>query len=94
MYKQLIINCDVHQSYNLVPGYKIHKTTKQAVYYTHTYTHTHTHTHTHTQTHTHTHTGVVAEHKSPIVSFHFLNEWGDLQAVPFKPHALSREGML
>ena len=30
------------------------------------------------------HIGYVSEHKNPIVSIHFLNEWGDLQVVPYK----------
>ena len=33
-------------------------------------------------------------HKSPIVSIHFLNEWGDQKLVPYKPQNLSRERML
>jgi len=28
--------------------------------------------------------GFIMEHKCPIVSLHFLNEWGDLQVVPYK----------
>ena len=30
------------------------------------------------------HIGYISEHKNPIVSIHFLNEWGDLQVVPYK----------
>lgn len=30
------------------------------------------------------HLGYISEHKNPIVSIHFLNEWGDLQVVPYK----------
>ena len=38
------------------------------------------------------HTGFV--HKSPIVSIHFLNEWGDQKVVPYKPQISSRERTL
>ena len=31
-----------------------------------------------------THIGFISEHKNPIVGIHFLNEWGDLQVVPYK----------
>ena len=30
------------------------------------------------------HIGYISEHKNPIVSIHFLNEWGNLQVVPYK----------
>ena len=34
------------------------------------------------------HIGYVSEHKNPIVSIHFLNEWGELQLVPYKAQTL------
>ena len=33
-------------------------------------------------------------HKSPIVSIHFLNEWGDQKVVPYRPQISSRERTL